>query len=138
MNIHTFIFLISCSFIGVSCGKLKPQEALSQKWKLDGVAIPPKNNVDSLPFKPVEISKAKISYHFNPNKTYTIQRGTQVEGSGNWGISSNEKVLVLHSNQKSTENEEFRIKELTYNRLVLISEHRGSLEALYFSPLIVE
>jgi hypothetical protein len=120
--------------LSATCSYVDKNEAIVRRWKLILVELPIKETTqDSLsPLQHVvEKIEYGISYEFKKDKTYIIRRGTQTD-TGEWSISSDEKVLVLHSAQSPKENAEFQIEELNQYRLAIIAEEKGKVERLIF------
>lgn len=132
-KIYTICALSICIAIA-ACSKPNKQGALLlPTWKLEGVLSRTSNATkkDSIPPEPTQKEKVKISYQFHKDKTYTFRRGNQTD-KGDWGMSSDERVLLLHSRAQASENSEFHIHTLENSKLIISSEHKGKQEILYF------
>lgn len=132
MKMFIFYAIISC--LCFACGsKIDRREQLvASKWKLQAVISRPFLSAkrDSIPSVPSQKEAVQIIYQFQKDKKYTFQRGTQID-KGDWGMSSDEKVLLLRSSTQTNENSEFQIHTLNSYQLVISSEHKGKQEILY-------
>jgi hypothetical protein len=130
-------FLIAALFqIFLACQTPPKQDLLTDvSWKLVGVVARPlvASKRDSIPPEPPQKQSLDIIYTFQKNKKYQINRASQID-KGDWGLSSDEKVLLLRSLGQVSENSEFRIHRLQATTLVMSSEHKTKQEILYFIP----
>lgn len=133
------IFYTILFFIGFSCLQAckqtpRPDLLTTPKWKLVGVISRPwvEAKRDSIPIEPTQKERVNITYQFHKDKKYTFLRGSQRD-EGEWGMSSDEKVLLLRSRINEKDHGEFRIHALNVAQLVMSSEHKGRQEILYFT-----
>lgn len=129
-----FILLVGLFQTILACQQTPRQELLtSTSWKLVGVISRPvtASKKDSIPAAPPQNQTLNISYTFQKDKKYALKRASQID-KGEWGISSDEKILLLRSHTQESENSEFRIHILNTHKLVVSSEHKTKQEILYF------
>jgi hypothetical protein len=118
-----------------NCSSVPKQELLTKAtWRLQGVVSRPlvASKKDSIPAEPLQREKVQITYQFQKDKKYIFLRGSQKD-VGDWGMSSDEKVLLLRSHTSGNENAEFRIHSLNESRLIVSTEHKDKQEILYFA-----
>lgn len=134
MNSYTFLLLISCFLLACGTKPNKQETITASQWKLQGIVSRPfvTAKKDSIPAEPFQKETVQIIYQFHKDKKYTFLRGTQTD-KGGWGMSSDEKVLLLRSHTQASENSEFHIHTIEASQLIISTEHNGRQEILYFA-----
>jgi hypothetical protein len=119
-----------------ACGGVSRPDIIKQSWQVNKIEIIAPNE-KSAPSPQTGDSKKinyQIVYNFKENGNYFLKNGSRLD-SGQWALSSDERVLVLKSATNPLDNSEFLIEELNSYRLVLATENKGKKEVIELSPL---
>jgi hypothetical protein len=132
---HPFLVKLLLLFL-TACGGVSRPDVIKQSWQVNKIEIIAPNEKPNTEGQTPETKKVnyQIVYEFKENGNYFLKNGSRLD-SGQWALSSDERVLVLKSATNPLDNSEFLIEELNNYRLVLATENKGKKEAIELSPL---